>query len=355
MATSTASPRDAKQPLDPALAAIVNSRVSVNFPPPGFDPRAATDDELARFFLPPRPDRRTAPAAFRYWTWVMSPPLTFPPTPDNAEELFLTATARSRHRLINSPGLTEETSNNWSGGCVRPGDFNRMTEVHGTWTVPEPAVPANAPVQRYESCAWIGIDGHEPASRAMPQLGTHHDIAIDSGAPKPDLFAWWQWWRRDQPHLPHLIFNDIDIARDDVLAAILTVLADGVVSFVIKRTRSGLAVPFHCDPPTVTDDDARPLHLEGRTAEWIVERSSNVNEPHLPFQLADYGEVGFTECNAVSGRGASANEQQLQRARLIRMNVWDDPTQWGRLVSLPHRGSTAAQDSLAVEYISRAP
>jgi hypothetical protein len=60
--------------------------------------------------------------------------------------------------------------------------------------------------------------------------------------------------------------------------------------------------------------------VEGRTAEWIVERQTQVGTPDLrPF--CDYGEVVFHGGTAevTSGGTGVTSEQQLELATLLRM------------------------------------
>jgi hypothetical protein len=340
-------PKDFLLPLLPFVERSLNQRVRLNFPPAGFDPRAASIEDLARFHLPPRPDARNAPLAFRLWSRAMSPPLFFFRTPDNAADFFARTRTRSLHRRINSPGLTEESSGNWSGGYVRPRDFNTMTLVQGIWKVPAPAVPNGSGDGKYECSIWVGIDGHEPASRAMPQIGTAQNVTVTGGVEERKLFGWWQWWARDQLKSEQTPIPLFPVQAGDTIYAQITVLAPDRVNFILKNLSNGFAVPFDCTMPPPDNASPHPLDVEGQTAEWIVERPSDPDTQE-PFTLADYDHMKFIQCNAVSGTGATADEQQLQDARLIRMNLWDDPVNPGRLASEPTR---AGNDALAAQYI----
>jgi len=78
----------------------------------------------------------------------------------------------------------------------------------------------------------------------------------------------------------------------------------------------------------------RPEAVRAPDREWIVER------PRIPIRQAqtvafvpgfpDYGETAFTDCNAVT-EAADGNVAggSAQRARLIRMNLWDGPDPTG--------------------------
>jgi hypothetical protein len=73
------------------------------------------------------------------------------------------------------------------------------------------------------------------------------------------------------------------------------------------------------------------------------------SEP-IPIPFADYGQTAFTDCNAVAVSDESGPQEfQLQRASLIRMNMWDDVAHPGRLASQPGR---IGEDVLEMSYVT---
>jgi hypothetical protein len=324
--------------LDPITIEVLKKGVQWNFPDPGFDPVTADDDELALYHLPPRPDQDLARKAYANWLRAMSPPLTFPPKEITIEALFAASPLRSRH-LHTSP-VTQESSNNWSGGYVRPQGFGQFALVEARWNVPAPAAPG-ANDGTFASSAWVGLDGHDPASRSLPQLGTGHWVEERSGIAQPDLFAWWEWWARK------IRIPAVPVQAGHTVYARLQGLSATTVNLFIKNETTGASLPYSyvVQPPPA----AGPIHVEGRTAEWVLERPAMPNLPRTEFfALADYGSTTFRDCNAGVTTAAGLQDLDLERARLIRMNVWDDRAQPGRLASLPQR---QGNDSLRLDYV----
>ena len=77
------------------------------------------------------------------------------------------------------------------------------------------------------------------------------------------------------------------------------------------------------DAPPIRRWGSKPK-VSGATAEWIVERPTDVNTFEL-YELPDYRRVHFTNCFAISavmppgGAPGSGLEQTLDGARLINM------------------------------------
>ena len=337
--------------LDPIVLAIVEARLKINVPPAGFDPLTATAQQLAQYFLPPRPEATLAPRSYALWVEAMSPPLQFVTVPERLADMLGGVHSRSRHALSSAAGVVQESSQNWSGSYVRPRDFHPMVLVEGHWTVPAPAAPAGGGDGVYASSIWVGLDGHQAASRSMPQVGTGQYVAVTSGTAVPLLFAWFQWWDRDDPLAQQIVLKNFPVSAQDHIHARVQALTPTLVSVFIKNMQTGVALPmwYVAPPPVNRGVNILPVRVEGRTAEWIVERPTIPNtQPPQPYVLADLGNSTFRACNAASGVGLALNEEQLQRARLIEMNVWDEPAHPGVLHSLPARVNS---HSVRVDYV----
>ena len=344
--------------LDPLVLDILQARLQINIPPAGFDPLTESDSNLAKYFLPPRPNQAYAPEAFKLWTKAMSPPLSFVDVAAGHEEsrlreLFESVSAQAHQLAPTVQGVVQESGNNWSGSFVRPRDFNKMMLVQGAWSVPTPSAPQGLGDGAYASSIWVGLDGNDPASRSLPQMGTGQYVAVTNGIPQRHLFAWWQWWDRNDPLAQQIVIRHkkFPVQAGDEIYVQIEALGPQKVSLLIKNKSSGLALPmWYGAPPSANQGlNTIPTHVEGRTAEWIVERPGiPQTNPVQFFTLADYGNTTFTECNAGYGTPNQYSEEQLQRARLIRMNVWDEPAHPGILVSLPARISAT---SFRVSYV----
>jgi hypothetical protein len=344
--------------LDKQVLQILQPRLQINIPPVGFDPRTASETDLAKYFLPPRPDPVRAPEAFQLWTKAMSPPLSFvdlaaDPEEPRLRELFETVSAQAHQLQPTAQGVVQESGDNWSGSFVRPRDFSKMMLVQGAWSVPVPSPPKGLGNGTYASSIWVGLDGNDPASRSLPQMGTGQYVTVTNGVPQRHLFAWWQWWDRNDPLAQQIVIKHkkFPVQAGDAIYVQIEALGPTKVSLLIKNQTSGLTLPmWYGAPPSVNQGlNTIPTHVEGRTAEWIVERPGiPKTHPVQYFTLADYGKTIFTECNAASGTPNLYSEEQLQRARLIRMNVWDEPAHPGILVSAPARISATSFD---VSYV----
>jgi peptidase A4-like protein len=324
--------------LSPLVFEALKAGIQINFPPPGFDPLKASPEELETFFLPPIPDPRAAPQAHANWIKAMSPPLSFP---ENrvVEELFAATLLRSRYRQRGSGDFSEESSQNWSGGYIVPRDFSKMTLVQGRWRVPDPK-PSFAGNGEFASSVWVGLDGHAPTSRSMPQVGTGQYVSVAGGPPSLDLFAWWQWWERDDPRGQQIRYKGFPILAGQTVYTQIQALSRTKVSVFVKNETTGLAFPhwYVVQSPPLVGTNPLPPHVEGRTAEWIVERPTNPRTGRY-FDLANYGTATFIDCHGACVSG----DLRLQRARLIRMNEWDVGSATpGKVASIPERLSVSS-------------
>lgn len=321
---------------EPGSEAPSGSKPCVAAPPPGFDAVAATPEDLARHCLPPRPDPRCTPIAFANWVRALASRPKFPHRAESDLSLSVLSTWTNR-------SVSQASSRNWSGGVVRPRDLGRMVLVQGRWIVPD--APRCDGVDTAAS-VWLGLDGYDPASRLMPQIGTAQippGISID---PLPEQFAWWQIWH------PNSRLKRIRVAlrRGDAIYAQVHLLASGMACLFLKNETANEAF---CTWQPIPAESAR-RRFERRTAEWVVERpltpkGKEDNKNLIARPLSDYGETAFTGCNAVTvDDDGRAREFQLQRAHLVRMNAWDDPVVRGRVVS---RAARIGDDALHMTYV----
>ena len=225
-------------------------------------------------------------------------------------------------------------------------------KVSGEYRIP---VPPGPQPDTYASSAWIGLDGHDPASRSMPQIGTAQWVTLDgAGGTVPDLYAWWQWWVRDAPQNGHIAIRGVPVAVGNLIYAQVQAIDDVTVSMLIVNLSSNAAFPFWFDietptQPMIIGPNPRPAHVEGRTAEWIIERPQHLDSSAF-YQLSNYGQTVFDDCNGMFRSSQQMADTDLSRARLVRMTVWDAPLGQvpGRVVSIPAR---AGNNRIDMNYV----
>lgn len=312
-------------------------RLEIGSLPEPFDPFAVEADTLERHCLPPRTHPRQTPVAYANWVRAFVSRPQFPTSAQALDDKIVIRTYSNR-------SISQASSRNWSGAFVRPKTAGRMTLVQGRWIVPD--TPPHKGGVGFASSVWVGLDGYDPASRIIPQIGTGQapfDFSI-SPVPGDHLFTWWQLWLRDED--TRLVFAPVEIERHHRIYAQVHVLNSRRASLFLKNetTNHAFAACVHVPSGTAAKS------IEQRTAEWIVERpltpETHARDPNLIARpLTDYGETAFTDCNAVEEvAGGLFKEFQLERARLIRVNAWDEHAHPGRLVSRPERiGGDAVQ------------
>ena len=317
-------------------------RFAPSVPGPEFDPLVATPEELESFKLPPRPDPNTNPRAFANWRKAMSPPLVFLAGGD-ATSLFEISVRSRQLQFQTSPDDTKAMSSNWSGACIRDNEGETYTRIQGSWVVPRPYPP---PPQTSGgdwlpgttvATVWLGLDGYDPGSISMPQLGTYQEVVVTTATRNPadlvtSVSAWWQWWQIDdngtQVSIPPSKFP---LQVGDLVYVELNVINPGKVRFFLKNLSLGTVFPpFELEQPSAPPTNPNfPATVEGRTAEWIVERQAEAFNTDRLRPFCDYGAVLFYGCNAQVTTTTGTEDRQLDLATTIRMADWTLPTPGG--------------------------
>ena len=256
-----------------------------------YDPVNNAEDaaKLSYYWLPSRPDPNKQPELYAHWEEMFWPPPKFvlaestePPHP--IEEVVL--------RQPSFEGLSGrlESSQNWSGAYLEPREANRFSRVVGAWTVPsvKPGVRQESDLgKQFRFSIWIGLDGKKGWTNSMPQVGTEHKLTKDDGT-QEDI-VWWQWWIRDEdkPEWPRTMKGIAVKPGDRVLCSMSVMDPKYVRIHVVNRT-TGLFTTVQLKGP-------KPL--VGATAEWVVERQSNVYiRRDFLYPVPDYSEVTFDKC-----------------------------------------------------------
>ena len=151
-----------------------------------------------------------------------------------------------------------------------------MTDINGSWVVP---TVATSSTNTY-SATWIGIGGQFSNDSTLIQCGTEQDSSFGN----MEYYAWYELLPN-----PAVTISSMVISPGDQMQASIQ-LANGTSSqWIINITDMTTGKSFQT---TVTYNSSQ------LSAEWIVERPT-VN--HRIAQLADFGNVTLTGCNATLG------------------------------------------------------
>ncbi len=259
----------------------------VQYPPPprGFEPLSASEAELANYGIPPRPDPRSAPVAFRHWKKMVRVPRS---TNANLQETRIynepIRQATRAGRLRN--GSVSLTSLNWSGYAVAAasGTFTLNNSfVISEWVAPVAQQALGVCDGSWDySSQWTGFDGL--SSGDVLQAGTEAD-AYCSG-PNQARFhsAWIEWY----PY-PAVRVSVPIVRRGDLMAVEVWYTATPPFGHAyLANLTVGQAAAYAFNPPP-------GISFQGDSAEWIVERPSIGNNLA---NLANYVADQFNAANA---------------------------------------------------------
>jgi hypothetical protein len=246
-------------------------------PPAGFDPVAASDADLARYGMPPRPNPFARDGlAYATWSHAMK----------HAKIRVAPQVRVTRHRHVPAvalrrlPGEQAGTlgSTNWSGEIVLSGASSyggsSYTEVLAQWLVSAVQQPVGSCSGFDVSSTWVGIDGANGSSSDVVQGGTEADTGCSNGVTTQNFYPWFEWYPDDE----YEITNFIMYRGASVFVVVqATGPTTANVTYVNLETENYTIVSVKAPPGT---------SLKGSSAEWIVERPTINNTIGT---LADFG------------------------------------------------------------------
>ena len=243
----------------PAVHAAPLQATAVAAAPEGFDAVHATDEQIAAFALPPRPDTLQAPDAYRKWVRAMTlhGKRLLAPLQDTA--IYHGPMLQpARSQLSN----TTYTSSNWSGGV----SYNGLTSYNGVrsfyyilsdFVIPT-ATNATCDGGWDYSSTWDGIDGW--GSGDVLQAGTESDAYCSGGSTSTFYSAWIEWY----PYSESRISGFAVSPGDDVFVEVWN--TSPVIGYAyLENISTGQTVEYQLTPPSGTS-------LVGNSAEFVVER-----------------------------------------------------------------------------------
>ena len=247
---------------------------TIDAPPAGFDPIAASDEELQYHGFAPRPNQTTEPKAYAIWVKAMQHSKTrMMPTleqttifhgPAKPQKLANPTAVESNAALSQQPSNTYYSSN-WSGYV----DFSGASKYGSTsfyyivndMTVPIAQQPLGTCSGSWDwGSEWNGIDGW--GSGDVLQAGVEFDAYCSGSTRVPYYSAWYEWYPYGEVRISGLPVT----GGDDMFVEVWhTSATQGYAYLVNMDTNQYVEVGFTAYPG---------YGLIGNSAEWVVERPS---------------------------------------------------------------------------------
>jgi hypothetical protein len=280
------------------------------FTPPrsDFDPLQASAAELRRHGFPARPQD---PALLARYQQVFS-------QMKNRFRYVVPEfkSGRKKRRLpAKAPavGTGNQIDPIWSGSVVFPPAGQAFRWITGEWTVPNVGAPAQD--QTYYCACWVGIDGDSSvASTDLCQAGINMDVTQNGSSFTRDVYAWCEWLPG-----PECTISNFKVSFGDTVIVTLCTAGAGATEATVffANVTSGLGTSFVFDAPTV---NGQQVALAGDSAQWVVERPA-LGEAMTPALLADYGQLFFSGCQAVSYTPDGSNSQIAGGGTQVRIDM----------------------------------
>jgi len=228
----------------------------------GFNPLTASDEQLATYGFPPRPDPQNAT---NYAMWAKA--MTVSKTRWNGELKHTGAYAGPARAAATPAGAATGTDYyyNWSGfiNTNTLTKYNSKTSfyvIYSEFNVPAVNQPADVCDGGWDwEVSWNGIDGNQDQN-ALLQGGSSSEVYCKGGKQAWDYFAWIEWW----PSYDIIEEFSVNPGDDMYVETWDTSATQGYVYLVDATT--GKYGTFGISPA------AGQPGLIGNSAEYIVER-----------------------------------------------------------------------------------
>jgi hypothetical protein len=236
--------------------------VSAPVPPAHFDPLAASDDQLALFGFPPRPDASKDPQGYAFWKKMVTLPVK-----RIQAQMQLTRIMHGPARDVSvlqqpsTPGSVGATSTNWGGYVIDDGrdPFKQAkTYIYGVWVVPFPTQAVGTCNGTWDySSPWVGFDGW--SSGDVLQAGMDIDAYCSGSTKSQNYAAWYEWYPAGSVYL-----NNFPITAGDVIYVYVWPTSTTVGNYYIVNLTGQISSGGSFNAPSGTS-------LVGNSAEWITE------------------------------------------------------------------------------------
>jgi len=247
------------------LPTNIPGAMSVAGPPAGFSPFTASNDALAAYGFPAKPDMLRHPDAYAVWHKAMS---------------------RALHRVapVLSPSRIRHPSagysSNWSGAAltnlVTRYESGSFRSAWGIFNVPALARPNFTCNGWLYSSEWVGLDGANTTE--VVQAGVDADSYCTSSMFTTSFRPWYEWYPNNGIYI-----TNFSVSPGDKMVIIANGLSALEAQFFVEDATTGNYVITYLNAPS-------GYPYVGESAEWITERPEVNNATST---LADYGIVTY--------------------------------------------------------------
>lgn len=256
-------------------------------PPADFDVLTASDEQLADYGFPPRPDQASSPDEYATWAKAMLASKTRI-VPNLVQTNIFHGPARLRAESASSEENTLEFYN-WSGYIGLSGaksyGSSSFYYVETDYVVPVARQAFGACTGSWDyGSSWVGIDGYQ--SNDVLQAGIEFDAYCNGGTTAVFYSPWYEWYPFGEVRISNLPIAPGD---DYFVEVWHTSATQGFAYLVNLNTAQAVEVGFTAPSGTT---------LLGNSAEFITERPSvNGAFATLTNYIADiyWNAVAYTE------------------------------------------------------------
>ena len=266
-------------------------------PPAGFDPLRASDEDLAAYGFPARPDAITDRAAYAGWAHAMQHARTHVQPVLQVTNIQHKPMQRGtgKAQAVTTASSVATTSSNWSGEVLYKGlSYFGNTSFATVWT------EFNIPVaqQAFGGCdggwdyssTWDGIDGF--GSGDVLQGGTESDAYCSGGNTASYYAAWYEWYPNYETRI-----TSLPVTAGDAMFVYVHAYGPATGYVFIENLTTGQYASIDLTAPSGTS-------LIGDSAEWVVERPGvNGGLATLTNYVTDW--MSYTYAEPVKGRAVT--------------------------------------------------
>jgi len=236
-------------------------------PPSSFNPLTASDEALAQYGFPPRPDSQNAPEAYAQWRKLVSTPQTRITNPalEPTNTYHRPVQNLSSQGEVAANGAASYTSSNWSGYAISASSGTFASDnaaVFAEYVVPIAQQAAGACNGSWDySAQWIGFDGF--GSNDVLQAGSEANAFCSGNSKRAAYFAVYEWYPTGAFKIKNFRVQAGNVMGLEVWYT--TTAPFGHLYFVNYTTQETVTIGFNPPPGTT---------FAGNSVEWVVERPS---------------------------------------------------------------------------------